>query len=140
MPCPYFEPQAIAAAPQHASARLPLLHEYDGLCRARPEPVPTPAEQRFRCCNHGYSYQLCNLFPAANSQSSFRYTVLRESAGGLEILCIEEQNYAPVRWHATQYSRDTGLLEPEPSDPCMCAQALAFCRSYVERFSAAFQP
>ena len=137
MPCPYFEPQAVAAAPQHASARLPLLDEYDGVCRAHPEPIPAPAERRFRCCNHGYSYNLCDLFPAASSQSCFRYTVLRESSDGLDILCVEERNYAPVRWHPAHYRFESAALEPELADACMRAQALAFCRSYLQRFRPA---
>ncbi|HTU44246.1 MAG TPA: hypothetical protein VMF91_04255 [Bryobacteraceae bacterium] len=124
----------MAAAPKHASARLPLLDEYDGVCRAQPEPVPAPAEHRFRCCNHGYSQGLCEILPVAAAHCCFRYTVLAHSSAGLEIICIEEQNYAPLRWHPTQYRVATGCLEPELADVCMRAQALAFCRSYLARF------
>ena len=137
MPCPYFEPQAVATSPQHVNARLPLIDEYDGLCRAGLEPAPAPAERRFRCCNHGNSRGLCEIFPAADARSCFRYTVVRQSAAGLEIICIEEQNYAPLRWHPTEYCLATGRLEPEVPDACMRAQALAFCRSYLERFPSA---
>lgn len=124
----------MAAAPKHASARLPLIDEYDGLCRAQPEPVAAPTELRFRCCNHGYSQGLCEILPVAGARSCFRYTVLAHSSAGLEIICIEEQNYAPLRWHPTQYRLATGGLEPDLADHCMRAQALAFCRSYLERF------
>jgi hypothetical protein len=134
MPCPYFEPLAVASAPRHTNARLPLIHEYDGLCRARPEPLGVAPQHRFCCCNHGYSLGCCEHFPAADTRSSFRYTVLRHAAAALEILCIEEQNYAPVRWQATRYSLENGLLEPEVADTCMRAQVLAFCRSYLQRF------
>jgi hypothetical protein len=134
MPCPYFEPQRIADHPQHSNARLPLIDEYDGSCRAMPEPLAVPADHRFGRCNHGYSRGCCQYFPAAEARSSFRYTVLKQSAAALDLLCIEEQNYAPVRWHATQYLAESGRLEPELADACMRAQALAFCRSYVERF------
>jgi len=34
MACPYFEPQHVNASPEHAAARMPLIDEYDGLCRA----------------------------------------------------------------------------------------------------------
>lgn len=134
MPCPYFEPQAVAAQPRHSNARLPLIDEYDGSCRAAPEPITVPGERRFACCNHGYSRGCCELFPPVEARSSFRYTVVARSATGLEILCIEEQDYAPVRWHSTHYFPASGRLEPEVADSCMRAQALAFCHSYVERF------
>lgn len=134
MPCPFFEPQTVAIAPQHSRARLPLIDEYDGLCRAAAEPFGVPLQHRFPRCNHGYSRRACEHFPAAEARSSFRYTVLRQSAASLEILCIEEQDYAPVRWHSTQYTQATGSLEPELADSWMRAQALAFCRSYLEHF------
>lgn len=134
MPCLYFEPQRIADHPRHSNARLPLIDEYDGCCRAAPEPIAVPAERRFGCCNHGYSRGCCQYFPAAETRSSFRYTVLREAGGVLDLLCIEEQNYAPVRWHPTQYVAATDQLQPELADACMRAQALAFCRSFIGRF------
>ena len=134
MPCPYFEPQAVAEHPRHSSARLPLIDEYDGSCRAAPEPMPVPAERRFPCCNHGYSRGCCEHFPAAEVRSSFRYAVIAHSAAALEILCIEEQNYTPTRWHSTHYYPESGRLEPEVADACMHAQALAFCHSYLQRF------
>ena len=137
MPCPYFEPHTVAAGAQHSNVRLPLLDEYDGTCRAGSEAIAAPAERRFRCCNHGYSRGLCEIFPAADARSSFRYTVVRHSSSGLDIICIEEQNYAPLRWQPTQYCFATGRLEPEVGDACMRAQALAFCRSYLERFPSA---
>jgi len=137
MPCPYFEPQRVVAHPQHSKARLPLLDEYDGLCRAVPAVEQVPAERRFSCCNHGYSRGFCEHFPVIEARSAFRYTIVRHSADALEILCIEEQNYAPLRWHATQYFPETGRLEPEVADPCMRAQVLVLCRSYLERFPLA---
>ena len=53
----------------------------------------------------------------------------------LELICVEETNYAPVRWQRVQYVIDTGVLEPMLEDTCMQAQALAFCRSYLRRFA-----
>jgi|SRR5579875_247561 len=138
MPCPYFEPLAKVTDGGHSSARLPLMDEYDGVCRAGAEFVAAPAERRFRCCNHGYSRGLCEILPVGDARSCFRYTVVGESAAGLEIICIEEQDYAPLRWQMTQYLAATGRLEPEVADQCMRAQALAFCRSYLERFARAW--
>jgi hypothetical protein len=137
MPCPYFEPQRVVAQPQHSSARLPLIEEYDGACRAAMAPLAVPAERRFRCCNHGYSYGLCELLPPSAARASFRYTVLRQSAAALDILCIEEQDYAPRRWHSAHYLAATGALETDLADGSMRAQVLAFCRSYLERFPLA---
>jgi hypothetical protein len=137
MPCPFFEPRALATAPEHRTARLPLLDEYDGDCRSTSEAFPVPPPQRFRYCNHGYSRHSCEHFPAAETRSSFRYAVIRYSSTALEILCIEEHDYTPLRWFSTHYRFATGCLEPEIADLCMRAQALAFCHSYLERLPSA---
>ena len=136
MPCPYFEPQRVASDPLHASARLPLIDEYDGMCHAHPDLISAPPELRFRCCNHGYSRGGCERVPASDVRSSARYNVVRRSEATLEVLCIEEQNYAPLRWQSIQYSIGSDRLTVELSDVCLAAQLLAFCRSYLQRFPA----
>ncbi len=136
MPCPYFEPQRVASDPQHATARLPLLEEYDGLCHALGEPLGVAPTLRFQYCNHGYSRGSCERFPAGETRSGVRYTVVRQTAAALEILCVEERDYAPLRWHSLQYFFDTECIDPELPDHCIRAQILAFCRSYRKRFSA----
>jgi hypothetical protein len=135
MPCPYFEPREIVGNSRHANARLPLFQEYEGLCRAGSEPVEAPAELRFECCNHGYSKGSCARFPLGDARSSIRYSILRRTPVSLDLICIEEQNYAPQRWRPVQFFFETGRLEPELEDACVRAQAVAFCRSYLERFS-----
>ncbi len=134
MPCPYFEPQRVATDTCHASARLPLIEEYDGNCHADTQPVNAPAALRFRCCNHGYSRGACERLPAIEVRSCARYNVIRRSESTLEVLCVEEQNYAPLRWRAIQYSIAGDSLVLDPTDVCLEAQMLAFCRSYVKRF------
>lgn len=113
-----------------------MLQEFDGFCRAIAEPFAAPAEHRFTCCNHGYSRGRCQHFPSADLRSAFRYTVLRRSPAALEIICIEEQEYAPMHWHTARYLLENESLEPELPDSCMHAQALAFCRSFLEKFPA----
>jgi len=135
MPCPYFAPHHIVAQPQNANARLPLIDEYDGLCRAASEPIDAPVELRFRCCNHGYSRGCCERFPSGDARSSLRYDVVRKTQNMLELVCIEEQNYAPLRWRTIQYFLASERVEPELEDACTQAQAIAFCRSYLKRFS-----
>jgi hypothetical protein len=135
MPCPYFEPQRVATDPQYASARVPLLDEYDGLCHAVGEPLAVPSALRFQCCNHGYSRGCCGRFPESEARSGLRYNVVRRTAGALEILCVEEQHYAPLRWHSVQYFFEDERIEPELADLCTRAQVVAFCRSYLKRFS-----
>jgi hypothetical protein len=134
MPCPYFEPQRAAAHPQYASARLPLIEEYEGVCHAGSEPFAAPADRRFRHCNHGYSRGLCGHFPESEQRSGLRYDVLSRSGEALQVLWIEEQAFAPVRWQVTCYSVANEQLEPEIEDCCVRAQLLAFCRSYMRRF------
>jgi hypothetical protein len=135
MPCPYFAPRSIAARPQNPNARLPLIDEYEGWCHAGSEPIEAPAELRFRFCNHGYSKGCCERFPSREARSSLRYHVANAVDNTLELVCIEEQNYAPIRWRKFQYSSGSQRLEPEPEDACTQAQAIAFCESYLRRFS-----
>jgi hypothetical protein len=135
MPCPYFEPRKIVEHPARANVRLPLIDEYEGLCHAGSEPIQAPAEVRFRCCNHGYSKGCCERFPVAEVRSSVRYSVVRHNQTALDLICIEEQNYAPLRWRALQYVLASECLNPEIDDACVWAQAVAFCRSYLRHFS-----
>ncbi|MGI9073230.1 MAG: hypothetical protein ACR2JB_18395 [Bryobacteraceae bacterium] len=135
MPCPYFEPHNIAAQQQNGNARLPLIDEYDGLCRAASEPIEAPVELRFRYCNHGYSKGSCERFPSSEVRSSLRYHVVGRTESALEFICIEEQNYAPLAWHRVQYFFAGERLQPELADACIQAQAIAFCQSYLKRFS-----
>lgn len=134
MPCPYFEPQRVVIHPEHRNARLPLIEEYEGCCHAREALVAAPPELRLECCNQGYSRGRCGYFPAREVRSCLRYNVVRRTASTLDILCIEEQNYAPLRWHAVQYIFEKQQLAPELQDACTRAQILAFCRSYLARF------
>jgi hypothetical protein len=135
MPCPFFAPRNIVAQPQNVNARLPLIDEYDGSCHAFSEPMEAPVELRFRCCNHGYSKGCCERFPSGEPRSSVRYDVLSRSQSTLELVCIEEQNYAPLRWRKIYYFLESERLEPELEDACTQAQALAFCHSYLRRFA-----
>ncbi|HEY1215258.1 MAG TPA: hypothetical protein VGE93_16635 [Bryobacteraceae bacterium] len=134
MPCPRFEPVTLVSDPQHANARLPLIDEYDGICHAGPEAIDAPAALRFRSCNHGNSAGVCQHFPAGETRSSFRYSVVSHEGHTLTVVCIEEQNYAPVRWHNIEYSVATGQIQTPLQDPSLRAQALAFCQSYLRRF------
>ena len=136
MSCPCFEPQSIVAHRQYVNARLPLIDEYDGLCRAFPEAVTAPADMRFRYCNHGYSKGCCQRLPVDDPRSSLRYDVVGRSETALSLLCIEERDHAPLRWRAIQYVLANGCLEPELNDVCLRAQALAFCHSYLSRLDA----
>jgi len=133
MPCPYFEPREAVPQPTYPSARLPLIDEYDGVCRARTEALPVEAEGRLRFCNHGNARGACGHFPLNEQRSSFRFDVVHRSVAGLELLFIEEAFFAPSAWRRLQFVIDGERLEPNPADPCERAQILAFCRSYLRR-------
>ncbi|MBV9155832.1 MAG: hypothetical protein JO097_06200 [Acidobacteriaceae bacterium] len=135
MPCPYFEPQRPATRAEHPNARLPLIREYDGVCHAGESPIHAPAALRFRFCNHGYSRGTCDQFPAHDLRSALRYHLVRCTESTLDLVCIEEQDYAPLRSLSVQYTFENGQLTPEIKDACMRAQVLAFCHSYRARFS-----
>jgi hypothetical protein len=134
MPCPYFEPLQPASDPQYPWARLPLLEEYDGLCRALAEPIPVPSANRFRCCNHGYSKGCCSFFPHHELRSCSRYDVVLRTEDMLELVCLEEKDHTPSSWHVARFFHATGRIEPEIEDRCKRSQILAFCRSYLSRF------
>jgi hypothetical protein len=134
MPCPFFEPQQPAATPRHASARLPLIAEYDGLCHAGEHAEDAPESVRFACCNHGYSKKACARFPQAEALSAFRYTVLREDSDALYVLCVEEREHIPTSRGTVRFSFAMSNLTESALSTVMQAQALAFCRSYTERF------
>jgi hypothetical protein len=136
MPCPYFEPQRVAAEPTHSNARLPLIEEFDGVCHAGAQLSPVQPSTRLRFCNHGNARGQCAHFPAADAPSAFRFDVLRRSAANLDVLFVEESLYAPVAWRALTFTIESGRLDPDPADRCQRAQLLAFCRSYLRRYPA----
>ncbi len=136
MPCPYFEPRQALPEPSQLNARLPLIDEFNGLCRALPDAAPVPAESRLRLCNHGNVRGLCCHFPNDEKRSCFRFEVLSRSAAHLDLLFIEESLYAPLAWHRLTFLIHPEQLEPDPSDACQRAQLLAFCRSYLRRYPA----
>jgi hypothetical protein len=136
MACPYFEPQHVNASPEHPMARLPLIDEYDGLCRAAANPFSVPGEARFRCCNHGNSRGACAHFPAGELRSALRYEIVNRTAAALDVLLLEERNYAPQNWQTIRYILAGEMLEPEIGDIAKQAQIRAFCRSFLDRFPA----
>lgn len=139
VPCPFFEPQRVISLVNATAGRRPLIDEYDGLCHAAGAPAPVPEAARFRLCNHGNSRSGCEIFPASETRSCLRYEVVERSETTLRVLCIEEQNYAPVRWYSIDYTCCDAHMEPDPPDFCVRAQLLAFCRSYLVRVCKAVQ-
>jgi hypothetical protein len=134
MPCPYFEPRRALPEPTLLNARLPLIDEFDGMCRASDEPAPVPAEARLRLCNHGNVRGLCRHFPTREQRTSFRFEVLRRSAADLDLVLIEESLYAPLTWHRLTFAIEGEQFTPDPPDLCQRAQLLAFCRSYLRHY------
>jgi hypothetical protein len=116
------------------SVRLPLIEEYDGICRAGSEPFPAPDSLRFHCCNHGNSAGTCGRFPADAPHSSQRFDVAGSTATSLEILFVGELHYAPVAWRRVKYSIGSEVLEPDVTDVCARSQVIAFCRSFLKVF------
>ena len=135
MACPYFEPRRVSA-PIEGAGRLPLIDEYDGLCHAAAQAFPVPVELRLRCCNHGNSRGTCPHLPKDEVRSSFRYEMVKRTSAALELLLVEERDYAPFRWQTVRYSLEGEALEPEISDSAKQAQIRAFCRSFLEHFPA----
>jgi hypothetical protein len=133
MPCPYFDPQRVAASAA-GQARLPLIDEYDGFCRAASSPVAVPIEMRFACCNQGNSRGVCVHFPAGEQRSALRYQIIQRSRESFDLIALEERDYTPLAWRQVRYFLLSDRFEPEPADLCQRAQMRAFCRSYLARF------
>ena len=91
---------------------------------------------RFRCCNHGNSRGTCVHFPAAESRSALRYEIVNRTVGTLDVLLLEERDYAPWGWQTVRYVVAGETLEPEIADVVKQAQIRAFCRSFLDRFPA----
>ena len=135
MPCPHFEPQRIAPQSTHANARLPLIDEYDGVCHAAGgQNAEVAATARFRFCNHGYSRGECGQRISSQAPGCIRFELLKRDTERLELLVIEEQEYAPFRWFRVSFSTAEDRLDPEPADMCLRAQMRAFCASYLRHF------
>jgi hypothetical protein len=124
------------AAPTHLNARLPLIDEFDGVCRAASEPVPVPQESRLRLCNHGNAGGKCGQFPAGEIRTAIRFDILRRSGSHLDLLFVEESWYAPLAWRPLTFLIDSERLDPDPPNDCQRAQLLAFCRSYLRHYPA----
>jgi hypothetical protein len=95
-----------------------------------------PKELRFACCNHGYSRGACPHFPTSEDRSALRFDVLMSSPDLIELLLVSESEHFPINWARYRYCVAAETLEPEPADVCTRAQIMAFCRSYLRRFSA----
>lgn len=134
MACPFFKPVAIAVRLQVVNGRLPLIDRYEGCCLATNFKTSVPVEARLDYCNHGYSRGSCEHFPAHETRSALRYTVLRHSPDVLEILCIEEQDHAPLHHYQLRYQIAESALSTPTSNEAVQAQAIAFCRSYLTHF------
>jgi hypothetical protein len=134
MACPHFEPQRATQQAKHPAARLPLIDEYDGICHAGDGQSEIPASARFRFCNHGYSRGECGQEVSATAPSCIRFELTGCEEASLEMLVIEEQDYAPVRWSKVTFKTADDRIEPDIADPCVRAQVRAFCHSYLRHF------
>jgi hypothetical protein len=131
MPCPFFEPRTPLRSSSQSGGRLPLIEQYDGVCHASQPPLPVPETNRFRLCNHGNSKGECPSFPVAESRSCLRYEMIEQTPTHTQILCVEEQAHAPLRWSSIKYDVKKRDFEIAPADVCVHAQALAFTRSFL---------
>lgn len=136
MPCPVFYPIRESTERTRAGGRLPLIDEYAGFCMADGSSYTPDRDTLFRSCNHGYSQDACSRLPHESAQSCIRYSVVGRAPGLLEIVCVEESDYEPRRWHRLEYLVETAEIKGEAVTECIRAQAAAFCGSYVRHFPA----
>lgn len=134
MPCPFFEPLRIVSSAELRNARLPLIEEYAGRCLNLPEAA---AEACGYHCNHGYALGGCRHFPTGGRNSANRYSLLSRNGEELDLLFINEEDYAPAATRMLHYSIGANELLEHDVDPAIAAQAAAFCRSYLKRHGTA---
>jgi hypothetical protein len=116
--------------------RSHLRQRADGCCHAGGDSSLAPADMRYRCCNQGYSRKICTRFPTGEDRATVRFSIERRTDTTLDLICIEESEYAPVRWYPLQYCFASADVEPQTVDPCVRAQAVALSKSYLKRFSS----
>jgi|SRR6476469_7143013 hypothetical protein len=133
MPCPYFEPLEPLAEPSFCNARLPLIEQYGGLCHVCAEPFQSTET----CCNHGYARGHCERFPSEGRNAAHRFSLLSQGPEELELLFIDEEEYAPAFTRQLHFSVSGNCLSEDDVDFCIAAQALAFCRSYLRKVAGA---
>jgi hypothetical protein len=129
MACPYFEPIAPVQPPTLLNARLPLIEEYQGSCRA----CPSSGAVAFATCNQGYPLGSCVCYPAEESNRANRYSLVQRTAESLEIVFVTEGDYTPIGSRTLLYSISAGRIVTDGVDHCASAQAAAFCRSYLRK-------
>jgi hypothetical protein len=129
MACPYFEPIAPLQPPTLLNARLPLIEEYRGTCRA----CDGRASVAFTTCNQGYPLGLCVCYPAEERNRANRYSLAQRTAESLEIVFVKEGDHAPISSRRLLYSISAGRIVTDGVDHCASAQAAAFCRSYLRK-------
>lgn len=129
MPCPFFVPRRIISTAELRSARLPLVEEYSGQCLNR---TLVGEDAQSYSCNHGYALGICENFPASEKNSANRYSLLRRDQEQLDVLFIREEEYAPVSTRRLHYRISAACLLEQDLEPCIAAQAAAFCRSYLK--------
>jgi hypothetical protein len=133
MPCPFFEPVQIVASTELRNARLPLIEEYAGRCLN----FPDAEEARGYHCNHGYALGVCEHFPATGKNGANRYSLLDRNGEQLNVLLVNEEEYAPAGTRLLHFSIGANELLEHDLDPAIAAQAAAFCRSYLSRHGPA---
>lgn len=130
VPCPYFLPRA--PAEWHGSyPRLPLGQAFRGECRAPGPALEPDGALLFEVCNTGYPRGRCPRFPVDAPAEAVRFHLAQ--GPGLPILFVTERAGWPVAHGEFQYDSLTGLLEPDPGDPILAAQARAFALTCLRR-------
>jgi hypothetical protein len=133
MACPFFEPVAPVYINVSRTARLPLIREYGGHCARQDRSV----EVNDRRCNQGYAREGCNFFPNEEKNRANRYSLLSQDERELQLLFISEEEYAPAAARTLHFSIVQDCVVESDLDPCVSAQAAAFCRSYIKRHGRA---
>jgi len=68
---------------------------------------------------------------------SYRFSLLSQGPEELELLFIDEEEYAPAFTRQLHFSVSGNCLSEDDVDFCIAAQALAFCRSYLRKVAGA---
>lgn len=131
MPCPLFEPVARVIQERVPAPRLPLIHEFEGICHAGERKIDP--DHRFHYCNRGNANGNCANFPATMALTAIRFSVTARTENSLTVLMVEEQNHWPDAWKTIDFLIYEKRVDPDISDVCRRAQMLRFCESYLEQ-------
>lgn len=125
----------MAFDPQSSFGRLPLIAEYNGICRRDGAPITGRSPLRFEGCNQGRFQNECPHARNNEIRISRRFSVRARTDTTLQIIVLEEADHTPVRWREVVYHIAERTISDAGGNEVERAQIQAFCAGYLHLLS-----